>query len=55
MVLSRGVFPVGFTRISSPFTVRATTGASDGVVGLDAIDDAADGVALSDFGAINRS
>jgi hypothetical protein len=43
--LSRGVFPVGFTRISSLLTVRAT-GVSDGVFGLDANEDAADGVLL---------
>jgi hypothetical protein len=50
IVLSRGVLPVGFTRISSLFTVRAT-GASEGVLGLDAIEDDAEGVALSDRGA----
>jgi hypothetical protein len=46
IVLSRGVLPVGFTRISSPLTVRAT-GVSEGVLGLDDTDDAADGVVLS--------
>ena len=53
IVLSRGVFPVGFTRISSLFTVRAT-GVSDGVLGLDATEDGADGVALSDAGATDK-
>lgn len=39
------MLPVGFTRISSLFTVRMT-GASEGVFGLEDSEDAADGVVL---------